>query len=268
MLQDPVEEARHIITVAQAKGIVLRLLGGVAFSIRCPSATREGLNRKYVDIDFVGLRRQRTAINKLFTDLNYAPRTTFNAMSGGIRLIYNDLEHQRRADVFLDIFEMSHKFDFTKRLKIDDVTLPLADLLLTKLQVHEITEKEHKDTIALLKDAQLGDSDGPNAINQTYIAELCGKDWGLYKTVTLNLDRLQSALPQYPLEASEQEALKLSIAQIRSKIEDYPKSVSWKMRAKIGERVRWYEVPEGDQEIVDSRSLSERRPPGTPEASV
>ncbi len=258
MQKDPVEEATNVLYSARDRGITLRLLGGVAFRIRCPSTVQEGLTREYADIDFAGLRSQRPEIQKLFTDLTYVPRTTFNAVNGGARLIFNDLENQRRADIFLDNFEMSHKFKFADRLTADEVTLPLADLLLTKLQVYEFTEKEHKDVIALLKDMKVGDADGPDTINMKYIAALCGGDWGLYRTVTLNLDKIRSGLSRYRLKPEEQESVESSINRIRESIESQPKSLSWKLRAKVGEKVRWYELPEQDRGVVDSRPLSER----------
>jgi len=263
MLQDPVDEARNIIKTAGERKITLRLIGGIAFRIRCPSTARETLSRHYADIDFVGMRKQRKSVDELFVGCGYAPRTTFNALSGGIRLIYNDFEHQRRADVFLDIFEMSHKLDFSARLGIDDVTLPLADLLLTKLQVHEFTEKEHKDVIALLLDAAQGESDGLNIVNMKYVAEQCARDWGLYRTVTLNLDKVKSSASSYLPEPGEQQTLNSSITRARERIEAEPKTMGWKMRARLGDRKQWYEVPESDQEVVDSRSISERKAPSS-----
>src|SRR5208283_914867 len=109
------------------------------------------------------------SMKKLFIGLGYTPRDIFNALHGDTRLIFNDIENGRRVDIFLNVFEMCHKFDFTDRMKLDDLTLPLADLLLTKLQVFEITEREYKDMIAFLFDHRLGDVDERNTINQKYI---------------------------------------------------------------------------------------------------
>ena len=138
--KDTIAEATRIVEEARKRNVTLRLFGGIAFRLKSPSTLHAHFKRHYVDIDFMGLRNQRKQINQLFTDLGYAPRTTFNAMNGHVRLIFNDLENKRRVDIFLNVFEMSHKFDFTDRLNIDELTLPMADLLLTKLQVFEITE--------------------------------------------------------------------------------------------------------------------------------
>jgi hypothetical protein len=264
-LPDTVEEAQRIIKVATERDVLLRLLGGIAFRLRSPSSLEANLRRKYVDVDFVGLRKQRKEIQQLFDDLGYTPRTTFNAMNGHTRLIFNDIKNERRVDIFLNEFEMCHKLDFSNRLKLDSLTLPLADLLLTKLQVFEITEREYRDVIALLKDHELGESDElTEKINAKYIAKLTSDDWGLYKTVTLNLGRIEEALGAYLPSSDDQSVVKSRINSLRKKIEEEPKSFRWKMRARIGEKVKWYELPEADREVVDSRPVTERLASSSP----
>lgn len=255
--KDPVAEATRIVQEAKQRNITLRLFGGIAFRLRSPSTLHANFKRDYVDIDFMGLRNQRKQITQLFTDLGYAPRTTFNAMNGHVRLIFNDLENKRRVDIFLNIFEMSHKFDFADRLNVEELTLPLADLLLTKLQVFEITEREYKDVIAFLYDHNLGETDEKDTINVKYIAKLCGSDWGLWRTLSLNLERIREALPKFAPE--QQEAVRSKIDQLKRRIDEEPKSFGWKMRAKVGDKVKWYELPEADREVVDSRPATERQ---------
>ena len=263
--KDAIDEAQRIISAANERKIILRLLGGIAFALRSPSAKTERLKRHYVDIDVMGLRKQRKDINELFLELGYTPRTTFNAMNGHSRLIYNDIGNERRVDIFLNTFEMSHKFDFTDRMKLHNLTLPLADLLLTKLQVYEITEREYKDVIALLKDFNFGtNDDDPNAINAKYIAKLTSEDWGLWRTVTLNLERIENSLQTYVLNEEERSLVNAKIDELRRVIDAEPKSLGWKMRARVGERVKWYELPEADREVVDSRPAVERRAKAEP----
>lgn len=244
---------------ADAKNVTLRLLGGIAFRLRSPSSLSGGLQRRYVDIDFVGLRNQRREINELFNELGYTPRTTFNAMNGHTRLIFNDIANERRVDIFLNVFEMCHKLDFTDRLKLDTITLPLADLLLTKLQVYEITEREYKDVTALLKDHEVGESDDDREIiNGKYIAKLCSQDWGLWKTVGLNLERITSAITTYLPNPEDQKLVQARIDRLKQLIEREPKSFAWKVRARVGEKKRWYELPEADKEVIDSRPVGDR----------
>jgi hypothetical protein len=251
--KDVVLEAQHIVQEAASRKVVLRLLGGIAFRLRSPSALHANLKRNYVDIDFVGLRKQSKQIKTLFTDLGYTPREIFNAMNGHDRLIFNDIGNERRVDIFLNVFEMCHKFDFSNRLELDALTLPLADLLLTKLQVYEITEREYRDVTALLRDHQIGEKDDQEKINCAYVAKLCSEDWGLYRTVTLNLERIEKALPGFSLGEEASADVKSKIEHLRGDIEKAPKSFRWKMRARVGESVRWYELPEADREVVDSR---------------
>jgi hypothetical protein len=192
-------------------------------------------------------------MKKLFTDLGYVPRDIFNALHGDTRLIFNDIENGRRIDIFLDIFEMCHRFDLRERLLIDKYTIPLADLLATKLQVVEITEREYRDIISLLHDHDVADSDAPETINGRYLAQLCARNWGIYKTLTMNLSNVLSAVAQYQLDEEYQQIVRKHVQDLQTRIENEPKTTRWKIRANIGEKVQWYELPEQDKEIVDSR---------------
>jgi hypothetical protein len=253
ILESPTDEAKRIIEVAQQKKITLRLFGGVSFYFRCPSAKHRALQRNYVDVDFMGHAKQSKEIKQLFVDLGYAPRDRFNAMQGYRRLIFNDIEHQRRVDIFLDVFEMCHKFNFKDRLEIDQYTISLADMLATKLQIVEINQKDLKDIVSMFVDHDVGTSDAPEVINGAYLAKLCSGDWGVYKTFTMNLDRIQNIVNEFGLEDSEKTIVNERVNRLRKMIEDAPKSMGWKMRARMGERVQWYELPEADKEVVDSR---------------
>jgi hypothetical protein len=258
-LADIVEETRRIIESADKQGIVLRLFGGMAIRFHCPSATHRSLERKYADIDFMALKRQSREIKKFFPDMGYSPRKIFNAMSGDKRLIFNDIDRGRRVDIFLDKFEMCHKFDFSNRLTLDKPTIPLADLLATKLQVVQLTEREYRDIIALVHDHEINDSDAPETVNGPYLAHLCADDWGIFKTFTTNIANILGALDGYRLDIKEKEIVRQRLDNLNSLIENTSKSMAWKMRAKIGEKKRWYELPEGDKEIVDSQDFGKAR---------
>ena len=171
--KDIVREAERIIETAERNRITLRLFGGLAVRFHCPSATHRELARKYADIDFMGLKKQGGGMKKLFMGLGYTPRDIFNALHGDTRLIFNDIENERRVDIFLDVFEMCHKLNFKDRLLLDKYTISLADLLATKLQVVEITEREYRDIISLLNDHEISNSDAPETINGKYLAKLC-----------------------------------------------------------------------------------------------
>ncbi len=243
------EEAGRIQDEAEGRGLTLKLFGGVAVYTRCPSARKPPLERKYVDIDLMGYSKQTKGIRKMFPELGYSPRDKFNAMYGDRRLIFNDAEHDRRVDVFLDVFEMCHRFDMKERLGMDGTTISPSDLLVTKLQVVEANEKDFKDITCILIDHEVG-GDG-HSIEGEYVARLCGSDWGIYKTLTMNLDRAAKFVPT--LGIAQVELVSDRIQKLKGMIEDEPKSLKWKLRARVGERAQWYVLPEADKEIVDSR---------------
>lgn len=251
-LQSPGDEAARILRGAEDKGIMLRLIGGVAVGVRCPSASRPPLSRRYVDIDVMGRRKETAKINQLFKELGYKPRERFNALHGS-RLIFNDLKNQRRVDVFLDVFQMCHKFDFRDRLGLEPKTITLSDLLSTKLQIVEINEKDVKDIFALLLDHEVSSGGTPDEIDGAYIGKLCAEDWGIYKTFLTNLSKLASYASSIGLGDEQQKRVAERAGALRKSIEEAPKSMGWKMRAAVGERKKWYELPEADQEVVDSR---------------
>jgi len=225
--------------------------------MRCPAASKPPLSRSYVDIDVIGHQKETAKIKQLFTELGYRPRERFNALQGS-RLIFNDIKNQRRVDVFLDVFQMCHKFDFKDRMGLEPRTLPVSDLLATKLQIVEMTAKDIKDILALLLDHDVSAGEVPDSINVTYIAKLCADDWGIYRTLTMNLAKLAGYASATGLDDEQKKRVSARAESITSSIEKMPKSMGWKMRARVGDRKRWYELPEADQEVVNSGNPSVR----------
>lgn len=247
---DTVQEALRILEAAEG-GIVLRALGGVAISLRCPSSHRSEFERPYSDIDLIGHGKQTAEIRRLLVDLGYAPAERFNALHGGRRLLFTDDSNKRRIDVFMDVFEMSHRFDLRDRIEIDLQTITLADLLGTKLQVIQTNEKDMGDAICLILDHEIGTTDAGEVINGQYLAKLCGDDWGVYKTFMMKLAMLTLALDKWELSEMEKETVRKRVGRLNDAIEELPKSIGWKMRAAVGERVRWYELPEEDTALLE-----------------
>ena len=151
---DILTEAERLAAAAEDESPV-RVLGGVAIALRCPSAQLPALERTYGDIDVVARSRDRRKLQRFLTAQGYRGLDQLNAVHGGARLFYVDEANRRRLDVFLDRFEMCHDLDLRGRLGLSGPTLPLADLLLTKLQVVETTEKDLRDIVALLADHDL-----------------------------------------------------------------------------------------------------------------
>jgi len=236
-------ESRRVIDAGRERGIYLRVVGGLAIKLHCPSATHRGLSRGYADIDYVGYAKQSIPIKRLFEDLGYFPHRRFNAMQGRTRLIFAHPDKQIDVDIFLDIFQMCHKLSFSNRLHLDDYTIPLSDLLLTKLQVVQLNEKDVKDIYSILYDHEVAYSVDKEVIDAGRIVDICADDWGWYKTVMMTLDKCLGMTDKY-LSGEEHGKVEARIEQLKQDIEAAPKTVRWKLREAVGEKVRWYDLPE------------------------
>jgi hypothetical protein len=239
--EDIRDEVRRILEAAEARGITLRVLGGVAVFLHSPSARHRALQRTYRDADLAGLSSQKRAIEALFAELGYQADREFNALHGHQRLFFWDPQHERQIDVFLDRLRMCHTLELRGRLERDRWTLPLADLLLTKLQIWEANEKDLIDIVALLHDHPLGYGD-EETIDLGRIIEVLSSDWGWYRTAKENVERVRALILEREL-AEEFVSLR-RLEELWRAVEEAPKSRAWKMRAMIGERKRWYELPE------------------------
>jgi hypothetical protein len=235
-------EADRLISAARQSGVTLRLLGALAFQRRCPrfGHLQERLGRRYTDIDLAGYGRQVAGIRKLFSSLGYREDSGVYVESEGSRLVFNHTETGLHVDVFLDKLEFSHTISWNGRLEVDDETVPLAEMLLGKMQIVRINEKDVIDTIMLLLEHSLSGSDG-DAINLEHIASLTARDWGLWRTLTMNLGKVAEMAGRYEqLSAEEQQAVRDRVGEALGRIEAEPKSRRWKLRARIGDRMKWY----------------------------
>ncbi len=138
---------------------------------------------------------------------------------------------------------MCHRLPIAARLDQESLTVPLAELLLTKLQIVHLNEKDLRDSCALLLDHPLGEGD-QETINLARITQLCAEDWGLWKTTNLSLDKVQDFCDAYDLDAGEKLTIIERVGLLRQALDQAPKSLRWKLRATVGERVQWYELPE------------------------
>ena len=240
-----VAAGRGLVAMAATAGIPVRLIGGVAIWVRASPAARAALGRDYPDIDLVAHKRQSRALRTVLEDGGYHPERVFNATHGARRLLYHSPDGRWQVDVFLDTFEMSHTLDLGARLDTEPETLAATELLLTKLQIAEVNAKDISDTAMLLWDHEpVPGADGPRRLNLAQLARVCGADWGLFTTVTDNLAACSSRLGQFVADESAQATIQARIETIRKGLGAAPKSLAWRMRAKVGRRVRWYELPE------------------------
>jgi hypothetical protein len=242
-LAEPTDEGLRLVGAAVAHGIVLRLVGGVAIWARCPSAHRPPLARRYNDIDVVTRSGSAAAVTAFFVGQGYEPNRMFNALRGAQRLMYADPARERVVDVLVDRFVMCHRLDLRDRLALDAPTLPLADLLLTKLQVVELNEKDVTDLLALLADHDLDGEEG-EAIGTARILAVTADDWGFEHTIRRTLTRVRDAAVAYELDGSTTARIQARIDRLVELLDRAPKTRRWRMRARLGERVRWFELPE------------------------
>jgi hypothetical protein len=256
--EDMIAEAKRIIDAASERGVVLRLLGGLAVRFHCE--TLDFCERDHGDIDLVGLRRDAKRIASLFADLGFEEVVHVRMATGGRQLQFSR-ENLRKdewarysrhdddhIDVFLDTFKMDHAIDLTNRLDLDDYTVTVSDVLITKLQMANLNEKDERDIFTLLKDLELGTADDPKAIDVPYIARLCARDWGLFHDVELNLAHLRERLDAYTLKPAERDLMRTQLSRLEEAIRAQPKSRTWRFRAMIGTRRPWHNtVEEQDQ---------------------
>ncbi len=240
---DLVAEGERLLARANETGVPLRLLGGVAIRLRAAGELPAPFRRSYADLDFATARGASGKAQVFFRNEGYEPHKAFNALNGSERLLFFDTANDRQVDVFVGQFAMSHRIPLGSRLELEPITLPLAELLLTKLQIAELNEKDVRDSLAILHGHPVGDGDG-DTVSAPRVASLCASDWGLWRTMTENLTTCREHVDRYHLSEAERDALRERIDHLLARIEDEPKSRGWKLRARIGERKRWYELPE------------------------
>jgi len=252
-LADPPAEARRIVEAGDAAGLPIRVVGGVGIALIAPTVGQLRPIRAYHDIDLAAPARA-PAIARLMAALGYGASTGFNALNGAERMLFHD-PGGRRIDVFIDTLRMCHELPFGKRLTAWPLTLSAADLLLSKLQIVEFTDRDAQDVLALLADHELSESDS-EGIDLRRIREVCGRDWGWWRTVDDNLAGLiarwetaagtgsegAAAAAGAPPEASSRALARAR--GLRADLAASPKSAGWRLRAVVGPRLRWYETPE------------------------
>jgi hypothetical protein len=184
--------------------------------------------------------KQQAAVQKLFESLGYEGERRFNTLNGHQRLLYLDGVNGRQIDIFIDRMKMCHVIELSNRLSHDGPTLTPADLLLSKLQVYEVNMKDLVDTVALLLDHPIADHD-EDAINAAYLGKLMSDDWGLHRTLQVNTAKVRDAVKEIDVDAVR---VNQRLDELWTRVDAQPKSLKWKLRARVGDRVTWYELPE------------------------
>ena len=239
-LDDPIAEAERVAVAAKAAGVGIRLLGGAGIHLHSPSARKAPLKRKYGDLDYAVAKKDRQAVLRLFPALGYEPNERFNLMQGDRRLYFYDTRHGRQVDIFIDWFKMSHVIDLRERLDCEGPCATPSDLLLSKLQIFEINRKDMVDLTALLLDHKVTPNDD-DALDPAYIARIAADDWGLYRTLQINVEKLRQTLEELDVD---RDLARSRLDEVWKAVESQPKPLKWRLRAQVGDRMTWYELPE------------------------
>jgi hypothetical protein len=242
-------EARRLVDAAAKRSVPLRISGSVAVRLHADgrAALIDALGRRpFRDIDFWAYSRDQAELKRLLEADGYvADPQMKHAQEWGVkRLIYEHPTTRIHIDVFLDELVMAHTVDFKGRLELDAPTVPLADLLLSKLQIHEITENDLIDTAVLLADHDLGPGERESIDLERLVAPLKAS-WGFWYTATQNVDRCRDAVARFDALPTELAATVCErLDAMRARFETEPKSTRWKIRSRVGTRSQWYETVE------------------------
>ncbi|MDJ0269326.1 MAG: hypothetical protein NXY59_02035 [Aigarchaeota archaeon] len=237
-------ETLGLIDAAQQRGLTLRLLGGAGIRCHCNkySDFYRALGRVIHDIDIITYGKQKNAINSFLMEQGFKKRPLTLTAAYSYREIFYKGEFV--FDIFFDKLQMNHTIDFRNRLEMDFPTIPLAELLLQKVQIVQLTENDLKDIVVLLLEHELGNDDN-DKINVERISSILADDWGFYYTVITNLRKVKELAPKV-VEMPEEgwRVVYDKIDRLIEAIEGYPKTMGWKLRAKIGTHKKWYKEVE------------------------
>ena len=242
-MADPVAEARRLIAAATQQGLLLRVLGGVAVYLLAPDG-KPRLPRRVKDIDVAVPRGSGRPTARLLQQAGYVGDQMFNALHGSRRLLFVDPGYERHLDVFVGEFSMCHEIPLTARLDRSPLSVPPEELLLSKLQIVEATANDQSDLYSLLVQYDVGPGSGGASLDASFVAGLCGRDWGLWRTCVGSIDRLLANLESSPLDPGEAARVQARLEALRGYLEAEPKTMKWRLRSQVGDKVRWYQQPE------------------------
>jgi hypothetical protein len=253
------EEGKRLVDLANKQKLIIRLLGGVA--IRLHTRNVEEFSKKigrlgieggqeFTDLDFMAYKNQRDKIKSFFISQGYIKRVTTISSAVSERQIYYHPKGWFHVDVFYEKLKMNHDIDFTNRLELDYPTITVTDMLLEKMQIVKIAEKDVKDTCALIRAHEVGERE-EECINAKYIAQLLSKDWGFWYTVTTNLQGVKELAPEYGVKDADLKDITSKIDKIMEYINSEKKSVGWKSRSVIGPKKAWYRPVETSETVGD-----------------
>ncbi|MCD6262853.1 hypothetical protein J7L60_00350 [Candidatus Bathyarchaeota archaeon] len=255
--EDLIRDALRIVEEARRRGVVLRLMGALAIRVHTPefSELHRRLSRlggggsQFTDVDMMTYRSQREAAHRVFTSLGYRPDRLVMAYFGESRFLYHHPQGLYQIDLFFERLRFSHDLDLGPgpgegRLELDYPTLTPADLLLEKLQIHEIDEKDIKDLVVLLREHRLSEGEEGDSISLSRVASVLSRDWGFWYDAKANLKKVLEFSRRYReeglLDEEDLEDVTSKVEEILRYVDETPKTREWLRRARVGARKRWW----------------------------
>lgn len=245
--QEILTEMHRLVDAGNQRNIQIRAIGGLAVQAH-NKRDHPLFAREFADLDFAVAKKQRREFEAFMPEVGYSPDKQFNILNGATRQIYFDDKTDMKVDIFVGDFEMCHKIPLEERLTADPLTIPLAELLLSKAQIVELNRKDLLDITSILLNNETGSDDNEH-INLSVLARLCSQDWGLYKTTSINLERVEKFIGTEELLSAEERGIIVQrVREIQRTFEEMPKPIAWQLRDRVGTRVKWYiEVEEVDR---------------------
>jgi len=237
-----VDRATEMVASARDRGITLRILGSLAYRLHCPANIGffEAMKRDLTDIDFAAKGEHRKEIREYLSNRGYIIDKDVMAITEGKRYAFTDSETGMNVDVFFDELFFCHQIPLKNRLDLDYPTITPTDLLLEKMQIVEINPKDIKDSLVLLLEHPITRATA-DAIDPAYIAGLLAADWGFYYTFTTNLKRLVGEITKAGFNEEAGAKVNARIDELMQVIDQAPKNTAWKLRSRIGTRIKWYQ---------------------------
>jgi hypothetical protein len=233
-------EAAELIASAGEQGMTVRVVGSTGIRMHCAAAltAMDDVERAAKDLDLVVRSGDRSRLRSLLEGRGYVVDRDLLVAMEGQRFAFHHPERDLDLDVFVKRLQFCHTIELDGRWEQHATTIPIEDLLLQKLQVHELTDCDVIDAAVVLATHDVGTAGDQERIDRDYVAGVLAGDWGFHHDATANLERVRAAAGGLGLPA---ERVNEAAAALADAIEQARKTMGWRMRARVGERMQWWE---------------------------
>jgi hypothetical protein len=237
-------EASELVAAATEHGMTVRVVGSTGIRMHCAQAqaAMDDVERAAKDLDLVVRSGDRNGLRSLLEARGYVVDRDLLVAMEGQRYAFRHAGLELDLDVFVERLQFCHTIELDGRWERHATTIPIEDLLLQKLQVHELTDSDVIDAAVVLATHDVGPPGDRERIDRDYVAGVLAGDWGFHRDATANLDRVREAAGALvPLSAERVRRVAGAAGALREAIEQARKSMAWRVRARVGERMQWWE---------------------------